>query len=62
MTDEMFVRLTQATREADRLFESGQTGGGGTRHWLRDCFLPALEAKGLTITDTGPKSSEEATP
>jgi hypothetical protein len=41
--------LTQAVREADELFESGKTGGGGTRHWLRDCFLPHLEAHGLVI-------------
>lgn len=52
MNDEMFQRLTAATREADELFESGMTGGGGTRHWLRDCFLPALELHGLTIADT----------
>ncbi len=44
-----FDLLTQAVREADELFESGKTGGGGTRHWLRDCFLPALEAHGLVV-------------
>lgn len=49
LTDGEFFRLTRAVREADELFESGKTGGGGTRHWLRDCFLPALEAHGLQI-------------
>ena len=48
--DIVFRRLTLATREADELFESGKTGGGGTRHWLRDCFLPALEEHGLVVT------------
>jgi hypothetical protein len=33
------------------LFESGATGGGGTRHWLRDCFLPALDEHGLRIVE-----------
>ncbi len=50
-TDEIFVRLTRATRDADKLYESGVTGGGGTRHWLRDCFLPALENEGLVVED-----------
>lgn len=44
-----FAALTAATREADKVFESGVTGGGGTRHWLRECFLPALENAGLEI-------------
>lgn len=45
----VFDALTQAVREADELFESGRTGGGGTRHWLRDCLLPALDAHGLRV-------------
>ncbi len=41
-------RLTEAMREADRAFESV---GGSTRHFVRDCLLPALEASHLAIVD-----------
>lgn len=54
-----FASLTAATREADEVFESGATGGGGTRHWLRECFLPALEARGLQITGLCPVCGHE---
>lgn len=51
LDDDAFARLVAAMRKADVLFESGKTGGGGTRHYLRDCLLPALEAEGLRVTD-----------
>jgi len=35
-----------AVREADETFEKV---GGGTKHWFRDCFLPALAKQGLGI-------------
>lgn len=38
--------VTQIVREADAHFERV---GGSSRHWVRDCFLPMLEAKGLAI-------------
>jgi hypothetical protein len=43
---EMIRLVTQAVRDADKQFESV---GGSTRHWVRECFLPALERIGLTI-------------
>lgn len=46
MTD--LSKLTQIVRAADEQFERE---GGGTRHWVRDCFLPGLEAAGLKIVD-----------
>lgn len=33
-------------READKAF---QTVGGGTRHYLRECFLPILSEHGLAV-------------
>lgn len=47
-TSELFRLLTQETRQADR---AHQTVGGGTRHWLRECFLPALERHDLAVVD-----------
>lgn len=46
---EIVTRLTAAMREADRDFE-GPTGGGGTRHHVRDYLLPILEKHGLAIS------------
>lgn len=43
-----FAVLTKAMREADELH---QTEGGGTRHYLRECFLPALERHGLAVVE-----------
>lgn len=42
----LFSVLTSAVREADQLH---QAVGGGTRHWIRECFLPALERHGLAV-------------
>ena len=46
LTDKEFAAITQATRQADR---AHQVEGGGTRHWLRDHFLPELDAAGFKI-------------
>lgn len=47
-TADTFAVLTQVVREADQALE---TAGGGSRHWLRDYFLPTLEAYGLAVVD-----------
>ena len=39
-------RITAVVREADRVFENV---GGGSRHWVRDVFLPLLNRSGLYI-------------
>ncbi len=42
-----FVReIAEVVREADKNFEAD---GGGTRHWVRDHFLPGLEDAGFVI-------------
>ena len=38
--------VTAVVREADRLFEKV---GGGSRHWVRDVFLPLLNTAGMRI-------------
>jgi hypothetical protein len=45
----LIERLTRAVRLADSNFERV---GGSSRHWVRDCFLPALESEGLDVVDT----------
>ena len=40
--------ITSAVREADIAFKHV---GGSSRHWVNECFLPALEEKGLEIVD-----------
>ena len=42
----METMLTLICREADKTFERV---GGGSKHWVRDCFAPALEDAGLTL-------------
>lgn len=44
----MIVRITRAVRQADIAFEKI---GGSTRHWVIDCFLPALEEEGIMCKD-----------
>lgn len=46
LTWDVFDRLTLAMRDAD---EAHQRSGGGTRHYLRECFLPSLREHGLHI-------------
>lgn len=38
--------VTAVVREADQAFN---TLGGGSRHWVRDCFLPLLNKAGLIV-------------
>jgi catechol-2,3-dioxygenase len=45
--DNKIVRLvTRAVREADQTFLKT---GGTSRHWVTECFLPAMEGNGLKI-------------
>jgi hypothetical protein len=46
MDDELVAKITRAVRVADEQFEES---GGSSRHWVRECFLPCLEAEGLEI-------------
>jgi hypothetical protein len=43
-------------RPADEEFEAA---GGGTRHWVRDHFLPHLHAAGWSITPPEKRPSAE---
>lgn len=38
--------LVRAVCAADQMHD---TVGGGTRHWVRDCFLPIAREQGLKI-------------
>jgi hypothetical protein len=40
--------VTAAVRASDDLFEKT---GGTSRHWVRECFLPFLEERGLEIAE-----------
>jgi len=42
----MIDKLTEVVRKADEHFEKV---GGSSRHWVRECFLPELEAAGLKV-------------
>lgn len=43
---EMIAKITKAVRAADaKLVDTG----GSSRHWVRECFLSALEEEGLRI-------------
>lgn len=45
--DDVLVKaITAIVREADEAF---QRSGGSSRHWVRECFLPTLNAKGFRI-------------
>lgn len=46
-------RVTAVVREADRDFE---TGGGSSRHWVRDWFLPTLNRAGLSVIVTASRN------
>jgi hypothetical protein len=48
---DLVAGVTRAVRAADRQFEKE---GGSSRHWVRDCFLPHLEATGLMVVDIPP--------
>lgn len=42
------ARITRAVKQADIAFEKI---GGSTRHWVIDCFLPALEEEEIICKD-----------
>ena len=42
--------ITAAVRAADLAFESS---GGSSRHYVRECLIPQLEAAGLVIVKSG---------
>lgn len=50
---ELVSRLTEVMREADRAFENV---GGSTRHHVRDCLIPELEAAGLKVVAKAKRS------
>lgn len=52
---EIIRRVTRATRAADEAF---QKIGGSSRHWVRECFLPAIEEEGLVITERALRGKE----
>lgn len=55
---EFIIPLTAAVREADEAFERV---GGGTRHYVRDCLIDALENHGLQVTGiTNDKAGQES--
>lgn len=43
---DLLSELTQVVRDADFQYRDS---GGSSRHWVRDCFLPALEAAGMSV-------------
>ena len=47
LSEEDFRAVVMIVRTADKKF-IGE--GGGTRHWVRDFFLPMLDAAGYQIT------------
>lgn len=49
---ELIAAVTRVVREADQHF---QVEGGSSRHWVRDHFLPGLEAAGLQIVSAAPE-------
>jgi len=54
--------ITAIVREADHAFEKS---GGSSRHWVRDEFLPRLNAHGwrvLSPAQPAPERREEPTP
>jgi hypothetical protein len=46
LTDDEFRAVVKAVRDADQIHA---VEGGGTRHWLRDYFLPHLDAAGFKV-------------
>jgi hypothetical protein len=56
MKEASLNEITEVMREADNHFET--VGGGGTRHYLRDCFLPLLKEKGFAIVYQAPSDKE----
>lgn len=65
---DLVSRVTRAVRNADQKFNNV---GGSSRHWVIECFLPALEDEGLalavsddserTVMDHNPSDGESCT-
>jgi len=55
---DMVRRIRSAVQDADMLFESS---GGSTKHWVRECFLPALENADLKIVPMTETDRQEYT-
>ena len=53
--NELISKVTRAVREANAQFE---VTGGSSRHWVRDCFLPALERHELSIVHLTPVAAD----
>lgn len=51
-SDEGHDRIRQITRVVQAADSEYEKSGGGSRHWVRDHFIPTLEAAGLTIAPT----------
>jgi hypothetical protein len=49
--------ITRAVRAADEAFE---TVGGSSRHWVRECLLPALEDEGLEVVVASDRAAVRA--
>ena len=43
---ELDTKVTRAVRAADLAFAES---GGSSRHWVQECFIPALAKEGLAI-------------
>lgn len=50
-TYEIIDIVTEAMREADKMFE---TTGGSARHYVRDLLLPILQEKGYEVIKIQP--------
>ena len=53
----MIEKVTRVVREADEAFK---TVGGSTRHWVRDCLLPALDRAGIELFERNPTAESPA--
>lgn len=53
---DMVATVTAIVRDADQMFTKS---GGSSRHWVRECFLPKLNAAGLRIVPP-PAEPQEA--
>jgi hypothetical protein len=51
---EIVDEVVQAIQHCNELFEKG---GGTTRHYVRDCLLPYLQSKGITVGITTNKTT-----
>jgi len=52
------VLLTRAVREADCNFERT---GGSSKHWVEECFLPAINRVGLCVARIGESATSSLT-